>query len=263
MSRHRAEPVEAEAVQPYPIRVKPNWVARLSLASVVLLLLFFSISQYRTSQSNATLLRQAVDDKRTADVDRRSTQDLAAAALADRTKATHDRDLAIEQTRELINIVLSLENQVVDLGGVPVIPKNSVLDASGARRKPGSTSTSPSAFEIPRHTPAPAAIAAPHSSTARSSAPRSSTGSASAPASRPAPTPRPTSRPAPAPSTSTPRPSTSPPPTSLPTSTPRPSTSTTPPVVTLSTPTVRLPTLPLPLPTPTLRICLPPLLCVN
>lgn len=116
-----------EALTPYVITVRPNWVARISTAAVALLLLFFSVVQYQASQDAKSALAHESVSRDKADADRRIAVEALAQAREAQARAASDRAVALTQNGQLIEIALALEDQIARLGVKPDVPSNDVL----------------------------------------------------------------------------------------------------------------------------------------
>lgn len=216
------------------IRVQPNWVARISMAAVLLLLLFFVISLYNQARDNRVLLEREASARDSAESDRRLADEALAQsrialdqARAAQEAAAKDRAKALEQNGQLVEIALSLEDQVVGLGGTPIVKRNGVLRLRALAPRPVSQ---------------------------RGPAGQGTQGGSSAPSYFRRPAAASGGHPAPqATRTTAPRPSTKP------TSTPKPSPTTTEPPVLIDAPTIVVPLLPSANPT----LCVSGLLCVK
>lgn len=127
------------ALQPYVIRVRPNWVARISAAAVLLLLLFFAITQYSETRSLNERLDRAESQRATADADRRLATEALAQARKAQQEAAADRATALTQNGQLIEIALALEDQITRLGLKPEVPRNDVLRLHVRTPVPGIT----------------------------------------------------------------------------------------------------------------------------
>lgn len=136
------------ALQPYTIRVRPNWVARISGAAVLLLLLFFAVTQYNETRSLNARLDRAEQDRVVADDDRRIATEALAQAREAQEQAAKDRATALEQNGQLIEIALALEDQIARLGVAPDVPRNSVLRLRA--RTPVAPSTLPQGSATPQ-----------------------------------------------------------------------------------------------------------------
>ncbi len=188
-------------LETYTIRVQPNWVARVSIASVLLLLLFFSIVQYQASNDARSSLSKEADARVAADSDRRIATEALSQARAAQEQAAKDRATVLGQNGQLIEIALALENQIARLGVDPVVPPNDVLKLKALTAVP--SANTPGAFVGPttgagggRSTGSPAVAPVNPS---RPAATRSTT-----PPPRPSSTPAPIPVPSPTPSASLP-----------------------------------------------------------
>lgn len=138
------------ALQPYTIRVRPNWVARISGAAVLLLLLFFAVTQYNETRSLNHRLDRAENGRVTAESDRRIANEALAQARKAQDQASKDRATALNQNNQLIEVALALEAQLSRLGIAPDVPKNSVLRLRVTPEPTSKSSATPGAFVGPR-----------------------------------------------------------------------------------------------------------------
>jgi hypothetical protein len=123
------------------VQVRPNWIARISAASVALLLLFFAATQYESARETQHQFDVAASDRAKADSDRRIALQALAATRKAQDDASAARASALQQNSQLIEITLTLEDQLVRLGVTPVVQKNSILKLRALA--PASTAANP------------------------------------------------------------------------------------------------------------------------